>query len=155
MPKKNCLLIQTDSRNFFTHKKNIKQLIEFSKTFGAEISIVKADNPEILTLEELAPAICNNTYNPDIKFEVLECKLPAKKQIKTKLVKPAPQIREYVRACFLEGKLVELHSVARKFKNYQFTVACFCKHISQVRQELIKNGHQIEKIGGGRYQLKH
>ena len=58
-----CLLIQTkDKRKFFTHEKNFVQLIEFSKTFGAEISMVKLEEGPILELKELAPAICDPSY---------------------------------------------------------------------------------------------
>lgn len=52
----NCLLIETkDKRKFFTHEKNFIQLIEFSKAFNAEISIVKLEEGSVLELEELAP----------------------------------------------------------------------------------------------------
>jgi len=30
-----------DRRKFFTHPKNLPELIEFSKTFGAELSVVR------------------------------------------------------------------------------------------------------------------
>jgi hypothetical protein len=70
---KKCLLIKTkDKRNLFTEKKNFGQLIEFSKTMGAKISVVKADNPDILSIEELPPAICNSNYRPRTPFEILE-----------------------------------------------------------------------------------
>jgi hypothetical protein len=51
-----------DRRKFFTHEKNYLPLIEFSKVFNAEISIIKAKDAEVLDLDELAPAICDANY---------------------------------------------------------------------------------------------
>ena len=51
MPRK-CLMVETkDHRKFFTYPKNLNQLTEFYKTFGAEISVVKVeDDTEVLDL---------------------------------------------------------------------------------------------------------
>ena len=58
-----CLLLETkDKRKFFTHEKNFLQLIEFSRTFNAEISVVKMEQTELLDLKDLAPAICDAHY---------------------------------------------------------------------------------------------
>ena len=60
--KKNfkCLMLKTrDNRKYFTHEKNYDYLIEFSRTFGAEVSVVEVEEAEVLDLEELAPAICD------------------------------------------------------------------------------------------------
>lgn len=72
MAKINCLLITTnDNRRLFTYKKNLKQLGEFSKVLKTEILVVRAENPDILTLEELAPAICDSNCRSKAKFEIL------------------------------------------------------------------------------------
>jgi hypothetical protein len=151
---KDCLLITTsDNRNLFTQKKHLNQLIEFSKIFGAEISIVKADNPEVLSLEDLAPALCDSTYTSNAAFEILEYKLP-KMAIKQRFIKIASQIKQYIRESLLKGEVVELQSIITQFKKLKLTPACFCNHFSKVRQELAAEGYAIEKIGGGKYQVK-
>ena len=59
-----CLLIKTkDNRKFLTHEKNLNSLIEFSKTFGAEIFTVPiAQEFSILELKDLVAALCNPQY---------------------------------------------------------------------------------------------
>jgi hypothetical protein len=160
--KKNCkcLLIKTkDNREFFTHEKNFLQLIEFSKTFGAEVSVVKVNKAEVLDLEELAPAICNDGYNPNGQYEVLEVKIPNSKKVakslnkRQKILQTATIIKAHILTEFLSGKEVTLHGVRKKFKKYDLSLSAVCNHISRVRQELESEGYKIEKAGAGRYRL--
>ncbi|MCK9458458.1 MAG: hypothetical protein M0R80_02295 [Proteobacteria bacterium] len=152
---KDCLLITTsDNRNLFTQKRYLNQLVEFSKVFGAEIAIAKADNPEILSLEALAPALCDSGYNSTAPFEILEYKLP-KIAIKQRFIKIASQIKQHIREALLRGETVELQNIMQQFHKFKLTTACFCNHFSKVRQELVAEGHVIEKIGGGKYKIKN
>lgn len=151
---KDCLLITTkDNRNLFTQKRYLNQLVEYSKIFEAEIAIVKADNPDVLTLEALAPALCDPSYNSTAPFEILEYKLP-KIAIKQRFIKIASQIKQHIREALLKGEVVELQSIIQQFHKFKLTTACFCNHFSKVRQELASEGHEIEKIGGGKYKIK-
>jgi hypothetical protein len=71
-----CLMIKTkDKRQFFTYEKHLPQLIEFSKIFNAEISVVKIDGEKILDLEELPEAICNSAYKNKSKYELISEKI--------------------------------------------------------------------------------
>lgn len=59
-----------DNRKFFTYEENLPELLEFSKIFEAEISIVKIKDTNIcLDINQLAPAICNACYQNPIKPE--------------------------------------------------------------------------------------
>lgn len=152
-----CLMIETkDHRQFFTKEENYSELIEFSKTFDAELSIVKAKEVEVLDLMKLAPAICNCNYKlkkPEV--EILEVKIPlASKKDRTKIIKTAKKIREYVRERLVSGQSLKLSNVAEQFKQYNLTLACFCQHARAVRKELEKEGFNIEKIGAGEYVVK-
>ena len=76
-----CLMIKTkDNRKFFTHEKYFPQLIEFSKTFGAEISIVKIQDNNVLDMDELVPAICNANYKNDENYELVTIKMTTPKK---------------------------------------------------------------------------
>ena len=75
-----------DNRNFFTHEKYYPQLTEFSKAFGAEISVVKIKDGEVLDLVELAPAICNSDFRMRQEFEIVETKVPIRKKCRSKLL---------------------------------------------------------------------
>lgn len=153
-----CLMIQTkDKRQFFTKEENYPELIEFSKTFDAELSIVKAkEEVEVIDLVNLPTAICDCDYKikkPEV--EIVEVKtLTNKRKNRSKILKTSNKIREYVREQLKSGKPVKLAQIASKFKKYDLTLACFCQHVRAVRQELEKEGHTIEKIGAGQYVLK-
>ena len=76
-----CLMIKTkDNRKFFTHEEYFPQLIEFSKTFGAEISIVKIQDNNILDINDLAPAICNGNYKNEANYELVKIKTKSPKK---------------------------------------------------------------------------
>ena len=146
--KKKCLLLETkDKRKFFTHAKNYNDLLEFSNSFGAELSIVKADNPIILSLNELAPAICSSDVKYSASFKIEK---PVKIRMKTNT---ANIIREYIRMSFLKKEVVSLQGIANKFKHFNLTLACFCQHIARVRESLMAEGHAFCKVGGGKYKL--
>jgi hypothetical protein len=149
-------MIETrDNRQFFTDEENYGQLIEFSKTFDAEMSVVRVKEAEVLGLRQLVPAICNREYKikkPD--FEILETKISTKKRNRGKLLNNAKKIKKHIRDSFLSGDEVSLKDICKKFQRQDLTLACFCNHLSAVRKEMEKDGHSIEKIGGGKYQLK-
>lgn len=152
--KRKCLMIETrDNRRFFTEEKNYIQLIEFSKTFGAELSIVKAEDPPVLDLVSLAPALCNISYeitNPS--FDVIEVKVPHTTRKRTTLRKHATTIRKWIKKTMLEGKPLRTAKIAQHYQKYELTKSCFCTHFAEVRQELEKEGHTIKKVGHGVYQ---
>jgi len=152
--KRKCLLIQTrDSRKFLTHEENLQQLIEFSKTFGAEISVVKIKEGEILDLVDLVPAICNKEYKTKLAFELLEKKIESPSRRRKDILKQATRIRGYITREFLKGNIVSLREVRRKFASENLTLACYCNHLSESRKHLMASGFNIQKVGGGKYQL--
>jgi hypothetical protein len=154
-----CLMIQTkDQRQFFTKEENYPELIEFSKTFDAELSIVKAkEEVEVIDLMNLPTAICDCNYKikkPEV--EIIEVKAPTNKRRKnrSKILKTAKKIREHIREKLESGEPVKLAQIASKFKKYNLTLACFCQHVRAVRQQMEREGFTIEKIGAGQYVLK-
>jgi hypothetical protein len=146
-----CLMVETpDHRHFFTHEKNYPQLLEFSQTFGAEISIVKVKDANVLTLEGLAPALCDPNYQNTAEYEIIEPKLTTHK-------KPRPRskiIRDWIKNQLITGKTVKLNEIFEKFSELKMTKAAFCTHYTAVRKELTQEGWKIEKVGGGTYQAK-
>lgn len=155
--KKNyqCLLVKTkDQKKLFTDEKNLPELIEFSKSFGAEISVVQVKEAEILDITKLGTAICDSNYQPVQCPDYKIIKTPnISKQIK-KETSPGQKIRKFIKDKFLNKKEVSLKGVIKKFDNHLFTPSCFCNHIKFVRNELEKEGYEIEKIGWGIYKIK-
>jgi hypothetical protein len=150
-----CLMITTkDQRKFFTHEKNYLQLLEFSKLFSAEVSIVNVKEAEVLDLAQLAPAFCNANYIPKHRpdYKVLEVKLPQKRK-REHILKTAQNIRALVLRLFLKGEVVSLQKMHKKFAEEKLTLACLCNHIALARKELENKGCRIIKVGGGKYQM--
>jgi len=159
MPRKKnykCLLVKTkDRRSFFTHEKNLPELVEFSKTFGAEISVVQVKEAEVLDLVGLGTAICDAVYAPKAQpdYEIIETKIPTRTKRRSRILKTSQKIREFIREKFYSGEVVSLQSLKKRFKRYRLTSACLCNHLRIVREELESEGHYVEKVGGGKYQL--
>ena len=149
----NCLMLQTtDKRCFFTYKNNFPQLIEFAKTCGAEISVVKTQDAKIEELEDLAKSICNYSKtkeNP--QYEIVEVKLP---NIKIKKPLKTNEIIDSIKKLFLDNEIVSIKNLENKFFDSDVSKTTYCRHISCVRKKLIKDGYEISKIGHGKYQLK-
>lgn len=152
-----CLMIKTkDKRKFFTHEKNLPQLLEFSKTFGAEISTVKVSEAEILDLKELAPAICDtNRAGKSPKYEVVEVKVPIpSKCSRCKTLQIAKKIKEYILGEFSKGEKLSLKDLKKRFKRYELSTSALSNHIARVRIELAITGVKIKRIGAGTYQME-
>jgi hypothetical protein len=151
-----CLLIQTkDKRKFFTHEKNFIQLIEFSKAFNAEISIVKLEKGSILELEELAPAICDPEYKKtNAQYEVIETKIEKKDRSRAETLIIANKVKKHISEQFKKKNVVSLKEVKKKFKQYKLTDATLCNHIRKTKLELEKEGFEVSKLNAGQYRLK-
>jgi hypothetical protein len=152
-----CLMITTkDRRKFFTYEKNYMQLLEFSKLFGAEVSVVSVKEAEVLDLAQLAPAFCDANYIPEKRpdYQVLEIKLPQRKKRKRQdILKMAQVIQGHITKSFLKGEVVSLKKLNKKFAEEKLTLACLCNHVAVAKKTLEMNGHRIIKVGGGQYQV--
>tara|TARA_Y100000034_G_scaffold106329_3_gene134965 strand:- start:743 stop:1222 length:480 start_codon:yes stop_codon:yes gene_type:complete len=154
-------MIRTDEkRRFFTSEENYPQLIEFSRALGAEISLVEVqDNLNVMSLDELAPAICDTSYNmepPD--FKVVQIKIPRagrpkKLSGRAKILQVASKIRAYIEAELLTGQTVYLREVMKRFKTFNLSKPAICNHIRRVRDDLESKGYEVEKVGAGKYRI--
>jgi hypothetical protein len=149
MPRKYLMLELKDNRKFFTEQRNLNQLIEFSKVFGAEISVVKANDAiEVLDLISLAENVCTESHKiHDPNLQVLEVKVPRKKRSR----KTSRTIESWIKNKLLSGETICIADISKKYKNLKLTTSCFCQHLGRVRQEF---GDKIEKVAKGQYKLK-
>lgn len=153
-----CLMIKTkDSRLFFTEEDNYVPLIEFSKTFKAEISVVYLSDPvNLLDLSELAPAICDHNYQPVQipQYQLLEVKLPIEKRPRQNILKTAAKIQKFIRTRLVAGKDVSLAELRKRYAKEKLSVPALCNHIRRVKSELESQGFRISKIGCGKYRIQ-
>lgn len=151
-----CLMITTkDRRKFFTYEKNYMQLMEFSKLFGAEVSIVNVKEAEVLDLAQLAPAFCDANYISEKRdYQVLEIKLPQRKKRKRQdILKMAQVIQGHISKAFLKGEVVSLKKLNKRFADEKLTLACLCNHVAVAKKALEERGYRIVKVAGGQYQV--
>lgn len=170
MRKVKCLLLKTkDNRRFFTKPDNLPQLIEFSRTFGAEMSIVRVEplNLPILNLSKLAPAICDPRYDTPVnEIETIDVwpsealRLTRRRKRKThrtrtrkRQLQLAKVIRSHIRKTFLRGSVVDVVSIIQKFKKYNLKLCTISNHLRFVRDQLVVEGREITKMGVGKYKL--
>ena len=147
------LLLKIKKRLFLTHEKNLNSLIEFAKTFSAEIHLVEAESQKVLELKTLADAICNQDYECQVKseFKTLRKIFPKTQRNRDTILSNAKKIRKFVHRRLTSGKPISLKELKEKYKNYKVTDACLCSHLTSVRKYLAEEGYQIRKIGAGTY----
>ena len=154
--KMKCLLIETkDKKRFVTHEKYLHQLIEFSKTFGATISVVDAEGVTPLVIEDLVPAICDQNYKTQhFKYKILETKLKKEKKDRKKMLQTASKIQEYIYEKFTKKETVSLKELKKQFKKQELSDAALCNHVRRTKETLEKEGFAIQKIRGGMYRMQ-
>ena len=148
-----CLLIKTqDNRKFLTYEKHLPSIIEFAKTFSAEIYKVRAAG-KLMELKSLANAICDPQYDENPDHKKIEKLYPKSKKTREDILKDAAKISRFIRRRLLSGKALSLKELKNKYKNYNVTDACLCNHLAAVRKSLAREGHDFNKIGAGKYCL--
>lgn len=154
MKDKKCLLLKTpEGRHFFTHENNFTVLVEFGRTFGAEISVVKTPDPLVLELEDLAKYICSQVQDEAPKYEVLEIMLSASESSKpTKKSDLSKEAYDFIRATLLDGKSISISDLATKFTSMTRTTLSSC--IQKVKKELIKENYKVVREKPGQYKIQ-
>lgn len=150
-----CLLIKTkDNRKFLTYEKNLPSLVEFAKTFGAEIHLVEpGEKQKVMELKNLTAALCNSEYKEKPKCKKIDKIFPKSKRKRQEILAEAVKIRKFIRKRFLTGKPVSLKELKLKYSEQKLTDACLCNHLAVARKEMTREGHVFRKIGAGKYCL--
>lgn len=157
MAKKHLLMIKTkDKRQFFTHQKNMPLLLEFAKTFNAELIIVSSNQVPVLELDKLALAICDSNYIVEGDFKIISKIYPKQDDQKQRneLIENANIIKSYIRNKISKQKSISLKDLKKEFSHLKVTDSCFCHHIKVVREELKLKGVEVVKTGAGQYAIK-
>lgn len=150
-----CLLIRTkDGRDFLTYYKNLPCVIEFVKTFHAEVFKTTAlKNQKVMELKSLTTAICDPQYKGQVQCGKISRLYPSPSKGRKNIIKEAQTIRSYISKSLMSGDTVSLKELKKKYQKLELTDACLCNHMAVVRKELSKSGCLIRKIGAGMYCL--
>lgn len=150
-----CLLIETkDKRKFFTHKKNLMQLSEFSKTFDSNIFLVELKNGKVLELEDLAKAICNSEYDSIEQDYTIISNIKSKESKTPKSEKIGSKIQEFIKKELIEKRPISIRKIKSKFKKHSISDATLYNKMRKVKNDLEKKGYKFLKIKTGVYKTK-
>jgi hypothetical protein len=139
-----CLLIETkDSRKFFTQEKNLPQLIEFSKKFCANISLVNMIEGEVLSLDKLVLALCNSKYKNQANYVLIEKKINNKSKNKSII---SSKIKTAIRKKFISKKIVNIKELKNKYEKYGFSEKVIFNYIEKIKNDLECQGFNFVKI---------
>jgi hypothetical protein len=151
-PKKyanQCLLLKTpDRRSFFTEEKNFPVLVEFGRTFDAEISVVKTkEQVEVLDLDDLAKSICSQTEDKQAEYDVLEVKLSAPvretSENRESKLKKAKEVIDQIKTDLRSGKTISLADLESKFPDV--AKSSLTNYFTRARRELASQGNNIRR----------
>ena len=154
MTEKRILVKTKDNRRFITFEKNLPSLIEFAKTFNAEIELVRVSKgTKTLETKMLTAAICDPNYEMKPEYKTIRKIFPKSKKIRKSIVADASGIKTFIQKRFLSGKELSLKDLKEKYKKQKLTDACLCNHMTNVRKTMIKDGYKFRKVGAGKYRL--
>jgi hypothetical protein len=152
MLEKRILVKTKDNRKFLTFEKNLPYLIEFAKTFNAEIELVKVDKKiKALETKALTAAICNPTRQDVPEYTSVRKIFPKSNKQRKSVLSGAKSIKDFIEKKFLSGKPVSLKDLKDKYKNQKLSDACLCNHMASVRKSLSKKGYKFRKLAAGKY----
>ena len=144
----NCLMVKLkDKRKFITNKKNLNHLIEFSKTFNAELSIVKTNNKKILNLEQLANQICDTNHKQE-EFKYKTIKVLSKKQTEKNSI-----IFSHIIKTLQNKKEVDTSKLITKFKKKGIDEKNIYSQITKAKNHIKKIGKTLKKLGKTKFKI--
>lgn len=151
MKEKECLLLKTpDERIFCTNPDNLPLLVEFGRTFNAEISLVKLLEPTpILDLEEMAKAICEKEKTEIPKYELIKIQITPSETSKIRLetLKKNRKIKDWIKEKMFSNKL-SVNDIETEFKISKQSAHGY---MTRAKREIEASGHKVNKEGAGIY----
>lgn len=139
----NCLMIMLkDKRKFLTSQSNLKHLIEFAKTFHAELSIVSVEGIKTLPLERLAAEICDtNAKNEDFEYKVV-------RRVSTKENAASTALFNHIVRVLRSGRCVDESKVVDTFRKKGMDDSSIHSHINRAMRYLSSLGFRVRKSDG-------
>jgi hypothetical protein len=149
-----CLMIKTpEKRKYFTHEKNFAPLIEYSRMFQAELSVVRVREAEILDLPDLIPALCDTNYQPvTSNYRVLGVKIQNKPN-RHSTRQNAQLVRDYILDNLLKGRPMSLRCLCTRFGDLGLSSTSLANQFRRVRDDLNYKGYDLGRDSGGVYNV--
>jgi len=149
------LMIRTkDNRKLFTDRANLPSLIEYAKTFQAELIEVKASIVP-LQLDQISKLLCDPNVSQQADELLVKQLYPQfiLKEPKTRslILEEASIVRKWIEEQFLSKKIVSLKNLRQQFSAMDLSDSTFCNHMKEVKKLLKIKGHIITKLNNGAY----
>lgn len=146
-----CIMLKTkDGRKFLTSEKNLESLVEFAKTFSAELYVVESDKKP-MELKSLASAICDQDFKSQSETKIVRRLYPKSISRRRQMIDNAQTIRNHILEKMENGEAISLQGLKVRFSHLGVTDACLSNHLSWTRKKLEQDGYRVEKIGAGKY----
>jgi hypothetical protein len=129
-----------DKRKFLTNTKHLNQLVEFAKTFGANISIVTTECKNLLSLDKLAEDICDTNSKPnEFTCEIVQS-IPVS-QSKTNIV-----FKKIINA-LRRHRHVDTEEIVSLYKKKGIDEKNIYSQITRAKKHITKIGMTLKKLG--------
>jgi hypothetical protein len=148
-----CIMIEINSKIFFTNKKNLNYLMEFSNKFKAKINYAKTNAENILSLEQLAKKFCDQSYKSPENYQLIQKNVLKNKTTRSAITSKAASIRNKMMEFILKNKVVTFKQIQKQFEKENISTSALCNHFTFVRHELAAKGIVIKKIKNGLYSI--
>lgn len=129
-----------DKRKFLTNTKHLNQLVEFAKTFGANLSIVTTQYKNLLSLDKLAEDICDTNSKPnEFTYEIVQS-VPIS-QSKTNIV-----FKKIISA-LRRHRHVDTEEIVSLYKKKGIDEKNIYSQITRAKKHITKIGMTLKKLG--------
>ncbi len=144
----NCLMITLkDKRKFITKKQYLNQLLEFSRTFNATLSIVATNEKKPLSLDQLAKEICDTNYrNENFKYKIIK-NLEKPKQDKNNII--FSSILQNIE----KNKIFDSEKLVKKYKKKGIDAKNIYSQITKAKKHIKRIGMTLRKISKTQYEI--
>jgi hypothetical protein len=146
----NYLMIELkDKRKFITNKKNLSNLIEFSKTFNADLSIISTESKNSLSLEQLANEICDtNRKQEEFKYKTIET-------LNKKETNQSNLIFSHIIKTLQSKKEIDTNKLIAKFKKKGIDEKNIYSQITKAKNYIKNIGKTLKRLGKTKYKIDY
>ncbi len=138
-------VVENRSPQFFTKRKNWAYLVEFAKTFGAELVPVRVKKAEILPLKDLPELFCDSKYTCEAEYEI---ESPISKEGEVTEAEadggdetvPQGKVPKAILKSLIWGRTVTMKGLAEELDVSESTVR---RHFASVRSWLERHGYRL------------
>jgi hypothetical protein len=147
-----CLCLKLpDSREVFTHETNKIALKELSVTFGIKIMAVEAQEPVLLSVNEVVNYFCDHSQKTFLVNYTTDSKISTNE--KGQRTNNVYDIRSHIESELVKGEVVRIKELHKQFSPHNIAVSTIYRHLNFVKNKLSKEGMKIVKVMVGCYKI--